>query len=67
LICRNPAVGARRYIDRSADHRASIMSKRLPHLLRIAAFVLATLSATSALIAAGLNEDAAAPSAQQGR
>ena len=43
------------------------MSKRLPHLLRIAAFVLATLSATSALIAAGLNEDAAAPSAQQGR
>ena len=43
------------------------MSKQLPHLLRIAAFVLATLGATSALVAAGLSEDAATPSAQQVR
>jgi len=31
--------------------------------LRIAAFVLATLSATSALVAAGLNDELAAPAA----
>jgi len=43
------------------------MSKQLPHLLRIAAFVLATLGATSALVAAGLNDDVARPSAPQGR
>ena len=31
--------------------------------LRIAAFVLATLSATSALVAAGLNDESTAPAA----
>jgi hypothetical protein len=33
-------------------------------ILRIAAFVLATLGATGALVAAGLNDETSAPAAQ---
>jgi len=36
-------------------------------ILRIAAFVLATLGATGALVAAGLNEEASATAAQAGQ
>ena len=67
--------GTRRYIDRTAcrarlarasvtDHSADAMNIHLTRALRIAAFVLATLAATSALVAAGLNDDAATPAAQ---
>ena len=56
---------AREAVDTLAIFEGAIMNINLSRAVRITAFVLATLGATSALVAAGLNQPASAASATQ--